>query len=542
MAIDNQSDSEKYPIPDRRTYTFDNVDKNDPRVWAMFCRGDCCGIFQVESELGTLWCKRLRPSNIKELSDVISLIRPGPLESFETELYAKRKAGEEPVEYLHPALEPFLKETYGVICYQEQCSKIFMNIAGFTEAEAENGRKMLAKKKPEMVAALKKQFLEGCAKINIVDEKCANDIFAIIEKFQRYGFCKSHGIFYAHNAYFAMAMKCHYPTEFYTSWLTFSDEKMDPKEEIYKLVQDARMHNISILAPDIKKKNVDFEIIGEKQIIFGLSHIRNVGAAAIKAIQSLSGNLDTFIGFLKSIKKLKRNVAEALIKSGACDSYGVNRNEMLKYVYILLGRREDDINEVKPHLKSLTVPELHYVLEHLDEGIKNALQGLITNKICIKRRIPTIESKIAYVDVPTTDTFRVRSIWERLYLGLSLTCSAADDVAHIEKDVISCKAANKLMPTNKPKWQKDDGFSLHVVIDKVKMRKTSEKSKNPGVDYCFLDVSDSTGAVQGLIVWPENYVKFKEHIIEDAVVSIKARKSFWNNREQIVVNDLVLIE
>lgn len=528
-----KAESELYAVPKRGAYNFKQIPLSDPRVWALFGRGDTKGVFQLEKQLGQDWAKRAKPHNIEELAALVSILRPGPLESGMSDQYVKRKHGEEEIEYIHPALEPILKETYGCLIYQEQAMRIAVELAGFNLVEADTLRKAIGKKKPEVMAEAKKKFMERAAAFGKINQAEADEIFGWIEKSVRYSFNKSHAVSYAMIAYFSAYQKVHFPKEFYTSWLTYSDWKPDQKEEVYELVQNAKLNGIEIVPPDIRRMNVDFEIMDNGSIIFGLSHIRGVGSAAIEVIKVEQG-LDTLVGFLRAVKRLHRNVAEGLIKSGACDCYGISRTGLLRMVHVILGRSDATGEDESPEVKPLTAIEYkHFIRNIEDMGVEGALYNILQEEVCVKKRIPTIEAKMRYVQDLPADTNRQKSIWERLYLGLNLTCSAADDFEKTDKHTMTCREVYKVLPKNK--------VVMHVVIDAIRLKKTSEKSKNPGQPYCYLSVSDNTAAVSGIVCWPEQYEKFKKDLAEGVVVTIYGRKEAWKNREQIILDGLKFI-
>ncbi len=532
--VRNMPDSEKFSVPDRGQYNFKNIPLDDLRVWALFGRGDTLGCFQLEKQLGQDWAKRSRPHNIEELAVLISILRPGPLESGMSEQYVKRKHGDEEVTYLHPLLEPILEETYGTLVYQEQAMRIAVELAGFNLVEADTLRKAIGKKKPEVMAEAKKLFLEKAKTFGKISESEADEIFGWIEKSVRYSFNKSHAVSYALISYLSAYQKVHFPTEFYTSWLTYSDWKPDAKEEIYNLVQNARINNVKVFPPDVRRHNIDFEIIKDREIIFGLSHIRGVGSAAIDSIRKCGDNLNSFLGFIKSAKALKRNVAESLVKSGACDCYGVSRTYMLRNIHVILGRSNVDFDDELPHTRPLTPNEYKHVMANIDKlGLADSLQSVVDNGICVKKRITTIQNKVKYLQTQPVDTNRQKSIWEKLYLGLNLTCSAADDFSISEPNTKSCKEVYRAESKSK--------IVMHCVIDSIRMRKTSDKSRNPGLDYCYLNVSDNTGAVSGLVCWPEVYDTIKQDLAEDIVVTVYGKKDSWRGRDQIVVQDIKVI-
>lgn len=524
--MQTKSDTElSKPVP-RGQFNIDSLPLDDPKVWATFHRGDTLGIFQLEKQLGMDWAKKVKPNNIEELSALVSILRPGCLESGISEEYANRKNLLKEIEYLHPSLEAILKDTFGLIIYQESIIRIGIEIAGMTEEDADLYlRKAVGKKDVKLISECEKRFIEGCKKKGVVNDDIAVALFDIIKKFGRYGFNHSHAVGYAVTSYISAYIKTHYPTEFYCSWLTYSNFKPNPREEIYNLVQDAKLHNINIIAPNITRRNIDFEIVGKNSIAFGLSHIRGIGESAIKNLLNI-GNISSFKELIVK-PNINKSVLESLIKSGACDCFNISRTTMVKYVYTIYGQKTDNKNDIA---KPLSNKEYKYFIEYYqnsDRDIKTCLQMLLDNKICVKNRIPTIKNKIEYLNEQSLDSNRQKSIWEKLYLGLNLTCSAADDfIKHGEK-VLSCRDAF---------FNRDDSpFDLHVVLDSIRERETSERSKNPGQPYAYLSVSDNTGALTNLVCWPEAYAIAREKLSEGIVLAIKAQKKRWKNKEQTSV-------
>lgn len=184
-----EADIVKFQTP-KQQYDFSSIPLDDPRVWAMYSRGELQGIFQCESKLVQDWARKLKPGNIEDLSCLIALVRPGGLESGMADAYCNRKNGQETTSYLHPSLEPILRKTYGTIVYQEQILEICQRIAGFTEVQADLLRRAMGKKLVDEMSKIKQVFIDGCKKTNIVPEDIANQLFDIIEKSQRYLFNK----------------------------------------------------------------------------------------------------------------------------------------------------------------------------------------------------------------------------------------------------------------------------------------------------------------------------------------------------------------
>ncbi len=526
--------TEQYKVPERGTFNFKKIPLEDPTVWASFARANTTGIFQCESKLGKEWCKKIKPRSIKELADVISAVRPGPLESGMSDSYVKRKNGDEDTTTgINSVLDEILKDTYACLFYQEQSIKIAQQIAGYTEEGADSLRKSLGKKLPEEVAKQKILFLEGSKTKGLVSVEDAEKIFSWIEKGQRYLFNLSHAASYALTSYYCMYQKVHFPTEFYCSWLTFSNDKPDPQEEKFNLIQDAKINNISILPPIASRKNKDFEIIKDKEIIFGLSNIRGIGESAIENIVNV--NLGNFTEMLKNIKKIKRHIAESLIKAGACDSYNLSRTYMLKVITAIFGRKIDkSLEEEQPdQYKTLTGKELPVFLQNVENGPVAALRAIISQKGCMAKRIPVIEAKIKWLEQPMPiDSARSKAIYEKLYLGVNLTASATQDYSVTEKNLKTCKDIYSLP-------NKSD-FTTYVVIDEIQYKVTGPKSKVPGSEYAFIKVSDNTISLS-MVLWHETFLKYKEDLIEDSVVVIFGKKDNWQNRDNYIINKLQVI-
>jgi hypothetical protein len=181
----------------------------------------------------------------------------------------------------------------------------------------------------------------------------------------------------------------------------------------------------------------------------------------------------------------------------------------------------------------MTDKEFAHFVEVIDTaGIVGAIESVAVTKACVKRRIPSMDAKIKYLLEAANDTNRQKSVWEKIYLGLNLTCSAADDYTK-DKDVTTCHDVYTNIKNKKVK--------LQVVIDGIRMKKTGERAKNPGQDYCYLSVSDGGGSLSNLICWPEVYAKNVDSILLNSVVTLKAHKDDWNGKHQLVVDEIQLI-
>lgn len=269
------------------------IEYNDEKTWRLFADGKTKGIFQLESNLGRSWSKKLAPENIEELAALIALIRPGCLKAIidgksMTQKFIDRKHKHEEVSYLHDSLEDILKPTYGVLVYQEQSMRIAQKLAGFDLKKADDLRKAIGKKNAELMSSIRNDFIKGCKKTGIVDENTATEIFGWIEKSSRYSFNKSHAVAYAVNSYWSAWYKANHTKEFFLSYLYHANEKQDPHQEIYELVNEAKLFDIEVKIPKINNFTEKFSI-SNGDIYFGVKDIKSLtGVTGDKLIHNIT--------------------------------------------------------------------------------------------------------------------------------------------------------------------------------------------------------------------------------------------------------------
>lgn len=270
-------------------------------TWELLSRGNTKGVFQLESSLGRQWTKRLRPESGEHIGALGALLRPGCLRAVDedgvsmTQHFCRRKNGEEEVKSYHPAIDRILEPTQGCLTYQEQAMQIAQAVAGFNLQEADQLRKAIGKKLAEEMAKCKKMFLDGAARVGILTTEQAEEVFGWIEKSQRYSFNKSHAISYGLTGYDTAYMKAHFPVAFYTSWLRFAKEKQDPMQEIYELVNDAKLNDVEVLPPDLRNMEPHFATDGVV-VTFGLSDIKGVGVNQIVKTKAIVEDVEREIG------------------------------------------------------------------------------------------------------------------------------------------------------------------------------------------------------------------------------------------------------
>ncbi|MCX7761664.1 MAG: DNA polymerase III subunit alpha [Candidatus Kryptonium sp.] len=319
---------------------IDEIPLDDKKTYQLLGEGKTVGVFQFESFGMQEYLRRLKPTNIQDLAAMNALYRPGPMDMIDD--YIERKHGRKPVEYLHPKLEPILKETFGIVVYQEQVMQIANQIAGFSLAKADLMRRAMGKKDKELMAKQRDEFIEGAVK-NGIDRKTAEEIFDMLEKFASYGFNKSHAVAYAYLAYQTAYLKAHYPAEFMAA--TMSSE-LNNTDKIVQFIDDCRRMGIKVLPPDVNESNLDFTVIDQKTIRFGLGAIKNVGENAVNEIirvRNEGGKFKNLFDFCARVdlRVVNKRAIESLIQAGAFDSLNCgHRAQLLKSIEIAMNYGE----------------------------------------------------------------------------------------------------------------------------------------------------------------------------------------------------------
>ncbi len=318
-------DVSKIPLDDKNTYE-------------LLSRGDVKGVFQVETSRGfrDLLIK-LKPDKFEDILPLVALYRPGPLQSGMVDTFINCRHGREEVSYLHPKLEPLLKETYGLMVYQEQVMRIANRLGGFTLNEADNLRKAMGKKKPEVMAKFKNQFIEGSVN-NDIPKDIAVKIFELMEHFAGYGFNKSHSAAYAMICYQTAYLKANYPTQYMAAQMTCEKQN---NVKIVGYMNECHRMGIELLSPCVNESYSDFTIVSDKRIRFGLGAIKNVGEKAIESIVSTrkrDGKFSSIFDFCERVdlRLVNKQVMESLIKSGCFDALLDHRARLFEGIDVLL--------------------------------------------------------------------------------------------------------------------------------------------------------------------------------------------------------------
>ena len=321
------SDAEKMIRLKDPSFDIEKIPENDKKTYALYSRGDTDGVFQCESSGLKSVLTRLKPESIEDIIAVISLYRPGPMDSIDS--YILNRHNRENITYKTSMLKPILDVTYGCMVYQEQVMEIFRTLAGYSFGRADVVRRAMSKKKHDVMEKERTTFIEGCSE-NGIDEKMANSIFDDMTSFASYAFNKSHSAAYAVVSYRTAYLKANYPCEFMAALLT---SVLDDETKVVKYIDDCMRRNIRVLPPHVNVSVHNFVSDG-KTIRFGLLAIKNLGTGFIQTIideRKSNGDFKSFYSFCKRVygAQFNKRAVESLIKSGALDGLGNNRREML---------------------------------------------------------------------------------------------------------------------------------------------------------------------------------------------------------------------
>ncbi|MFN4217138.1 MAG: DNA polymerase III subunit alpha, partial [Brevinematales bacterium] len=464
---------------------------DDPEVYATFSRGETKGIFQFESAGMTEYLKQLQPTCIDDLIAMNALYRPGPLEQIPA--YIKRKKGEEPVDCFHENLRPILESTYGIIVYQEQVMQIAQVLAGFSLGKADNVRRIMAKKKPEDLAKIRPEWIEG-ALANGYSRELAEKIFEILVPFSFYAFNKSHSAAYAILAYQIAYLKTHFRPEFMASLLTAN---MNKTEDVQAYCEESTKAGISILPPDVNHSIYEFQEIrldnGKWAIRFGLGAIKGMGegfARAMEKERTERGPFQSFENFIErmhSHPEFRRPVVEILLKAGAFDNlFGENRQTK----------------------KALYLDHIEWYIDHYEQKTKDKANGMSGLFDSLEIEVSSqIENKTR------TLTLQEEFILEKEVMGFSLSNRfLAEYQEKMKKYCWIPESTLSLIPLNTP-------FPIWGYLGEI-ITKTTQKGKPFAIFRLFYENTSIK-----LSIFSPEYERFQKIIQENQFVYILVQYS-----------------
>ena len=485
------------------TMDVNRLPLDDKKTYRTLCNGNTTGVFQLESTGIREMTVKIRPNCFEDLVAILALYRPGPLDSGMAEEYIKRKHGKEKIKYLHPLLDTILKDTYGVIVYQEQVMQIAQVLGGYTMGDADILRRAMGKKDPQEMAAQRERFVEG-ARAKKIDEKKATEIFDQMETFARYGFNKSHSAAYALVSYQTAYLKTHYPVEFMASLMT---SEMGDTDKVIKNLSECRAKDIEVLAPDVNESRADFTPIGDK-VRFGLAAVKNVGEKAVEVIlesRSKDGPFGSLFDFCRRVDMtaVNRRVIESLIKCGAFDATQVSRARMI-------GALDDAMKAGQSHQRDESSHQID-IFAMLGTPAKGA-------------------SKPGDVYPQVTEwTSQETLAFEKEALGFYITGHPLDKF-----DRVLNRITSGTISVLKEKAQPGE-IKMGGVVSALKLRNTKK-----GDRYANFNLEDKTGFIE-VITWPDTYKKSAELLGADDPIFVKGRLEVGEERMQVIANEVVLL-
>ena len=473
---------------------------DDEETFKLFTRGDTTGLFQFESPGMKKHLRALQPNRFEDLVAMNALYRPGPMEYIPS--FIRRKHGEEPIEYDHPMMEPYLKDTYGITVYQEQVMLQSRALGLFTRGQSDTLRKAMGKKKFELLAELKGKFVEGCknnpdfvqgAKEKGKDvEELVNKIWGDWEAFASYAFNKSHSVCYAYIAYQTGFLKAHYPAEFMAANLS---NNLSDITKVTVFMDECKRMGLSVLAPDVNESYNDFTVNSHGQIRFGIAAIKGVGEAAVEKIieeREKNGPYKDVYDFFERIdyKSVNKKTIENLITAGGLDSFGYHRAQYL-------------------HLVDATTTVLDNLVNYGQKNQQDSmnLQATLFGELdgfeVTKPNIPDCEPWHDYE----------KSKKEKELIGIYLTSHPLDPYK-LEMQLL-CTPVEELnsgLETFKGK---------EINIAGIITAKREGKTKT-GKDFGILTLEDFSGTYE-LAFFGKDYTDFRQYFIDETAIYVKGK-------------------
>ncbi|MBD3380419.1 MAG: DNA polymerase III subunit alpha [Candidatus Omnitrophica bacterium] len=485
---------------------IDNIPLDDPKTFELLSRGETSGVFQVESGGMRDLLRKICPSSVNDLIAILALYRPGPMEGGMLDDFIRRKQGKVEVKYDHELLEPILKETYGIIVYQEQVMKAVSALAGFSMADADKVRKVMGKKvkDPSVLDKIKTQFLEG-ARDKKVDVSTAERIWDLIVKFAGYGFNKSHSAAYALISYRTAYLKANFPVEFMTALLTSEKNNSD---KISDYINESLRMGIDVMPPDINASFKNFTVDGDN-IRFGLSAVKNVGEGAAESmihVRKEEGSFESLFDFAHKIDQrgVNRKVMESLIKCGAFDSTGIRRSQAMAVLDKVL-----DMSAKAGRDRALGQMSF-FDDDSADESFKETFEELPDIPEWPEQELLTSEKEMLGFYITTHPLAR----FEKLLNAYS-TCKVKE-LAGLSDGA---------------------GVLIGGIINKVRTTVTRKK----GEKMAIMSMADLDNFVE-VLVFPRAYRKAPELIKEDNLVYVHGKLNLREEEPKIVAEDIMPLE
>lgn len=500
-----------------KSIEFKDVPLDDKKTYDLLSLGETTGIFQLESAGMRRYVKELKPTTIFDLQAMVALYRPGPMNIIPE--FIKRKHNPKLITYPDERLKEILKESYGVITFQDDVLLTAITLAGYTWLDADKFRKAMGKKIPAEMKKQEEMFVEGCIKNGLTKNKALN-IFQLIAPFAGYGFNKAHAACYATIAFRTAYLKAHFPVEFMTALLTAESRGTTgpvKNEKIAQAVAECKRLNVKVLRPDINKSEAEFSIEEKTKVRFGLSAIKNVGSAAIESILTARNGSNKSAGenihpgnsritkpFISlydfcsrvDLSKVNKKTMESLIKAGAMDSFG-NRASLL-----------------------IAMPEImqkcHQVRKQKAEGQSLLFADETAESESIDLKIMEIEDFTA----------NEKLMFEKEFLGFYLTSHPQLDTLSLIKSVVSHEI--EILEEEK------EGTVVKIGGIIETYRKIITKKSN--AEMAFISISNEKGITIECVVFPRVFEQYKSLLINDNVILIEGRLDWKDERPVIIAS------
>lgn len=481
---------------------------DDKKTYELFQRGDTTGVFQLESAGMKRYLRGLKPTTFEDIIAMVALYRPGPMQFIDS--FIRRKHGEEEITYLHPGMKNSLKNTYGILVYQEQFMQISKEWCGFTGGQADTLRKAVGKKKIDLMKKVKPEFVEGAIKVGGATKEIAEMFWTQLEEFANYCFNKSHAACYGLIAYWTAYLKAHYPDAFMAALMT-SDH--DDTDRLAIEITECKHMGISVLSPDVNESFVEFAVVpNENKIRFGMSAVKGVGVGAVEEVLRAreDGPFTSVEDFARrvSTSKFNRKAWESLIKSGAFDDMG-DRSDLLFNL--------DSITSFASKLQ-----------KEAASGQTN-LFGMLGGDDAA-----SVQSTLHLQKAPVKHDDKERLMWERELLGLYISAHPLDRYETYLSE--QTQPLTQLVPEYDSRMMTVGG-----IISTVRTIVTKNGSK-----MAFVGIEDKFGEGE-IIVFPNLYEKVGAKLVQDAVIRVSGKNSARDrdgnlgNESKLIADDIIVI-
>jgi DNA polymerase-3 subunit alpha len=487
-----------------RDIKLGDITFDDPPTYELLASAETAAVFQLESPGMRRNIKELKPGTLAELAAMIALYRPGPMEHIGR--FIDSKFGRVPIEYPHPALEGILKETYGIIVYQDQVLHVLQKFAGYTLGEADIVRKAMGKKIASLMQEEREKFIRGAAALGY-DNQIAEQVFDLIEPFAGYAFNKAHSVSYAVVAYWTAYFKANYPIEYMTCVL---NAYQGNAEKASAVMAECGRLDIPILPPDIDRSDVEFSIDtssdGKPAIRFGLSTIKNVGEQAVTELveeRKANGPFKSLQDFARRAGSdvANRRVIESLAKVGAMDAFG-NRGSLLA-----------------------SVDSITHLLQREAE-LKDSGQSTMFDLFGASVATPLAEVQLIPAPEPTA---RELAVWERELLGVSLSSNVLDPMYAPDGAILSREHLEAI----------DEGQKVMLVGIVTGVRLQTDRQQRR-IAFVALEIFD--GSTVDVAVWNRTYEETRTLWVEGTLIQMKGPLRFRNDERSVHCDEAIVYD